>query len=272
MPELPEVETTRAGLKPYCINRQIKHIESRIDKLRQPIDQKSFHSTNDRFITDIHRRGKYLIFQTDNINKSILIHLGMSGSLRIVPSDSEYKVHDHISICLDNSHEIRLHDPRKFGHFEIINPNEPHRLLDHIGVEPLEDTFNPEYLYKSTRKRRSAIKNHIMNQEIVVGVGNIYATEALFLSHIRPDRPAGEISVKEADKLVKAIKEELSRAIHLGGTTLRDFVKPDGTNGYFQQTLKVYGNMNKPCSNCQSAIENIVIGGRASAYCPKCQH
>lgn len=271
MPELPEVETTRAGLAPHIIGHRIAQIESRVNKLRQTIDQAQLKTLIARQLSAIHRRGKYLIIDTDNPTLSLLIHLGMSGSLRIVPLTTPRKSHDHILITLDNTQQLRLHDPRKFGSFLLINPQTPHPLLAHLGVEPLSAEFTGQYLYNSSRNRRSAIKTHLMNQEIIVGIGNIYASEALFLAKIHPNRPANSITLNEAEHLVSHIKTELQRAITLGGTTLRDFIHPDGTHGYFQQTLQVYGQTGNPCPRCHTPIEKQMIGQRNSFYCPNCQ-
>lgn len=271
MPELPEVETTRLGLAPHLIGQKITAIESRVPKLRWMIDSAALLQLIDRKIVAIDRRGKYLLIKTDDAEKVLLLHLGMSGSLRLTSPNIPLKKHDHFLLTLDNQQQMRLHDPRRFGHVEVINSYQPHPLLASLGVEPLSDAFTAQYLYQSTRNRRCSIKAHIMNQKIVVGVGNIYATEALFLAGIRPQRPAHKITKNEAEKLTIHIKNELTRAIAIGGTTLRDFIHPDGTNGYFQQTLKVYGRVDEPCVNCGGLIKNIVITNRASAYCPNCQ-
>lgn len=271
MPELPEVETTRRGIEPYVRGKTITHIELRVPKLRWELDAAAASSLHGKTIISVQRRGKYLLLAVKNTNAHILIHLGMSGSLRICNSTEELKKHDHVIIHLKNSTELRLHDPRRFGYFAIIPADGSYALLAHLGKEPLSDDFNTDYLYRSTRGKTLPIKNYIMNQKIVVGVGNIYASEALFLSGIRPDKPAGKLNRQQAEALTAFIKQELNRAINAGGTTLRDFVNPDGTHGYFQQTLQVYGRAGKPCCRCGTIIENKVIGGRASAYCPKCQ-
>lgn len=271
MPELPEVETTRAGLEPHIIGRRIAKAASRVSKLRQTIHNEELKALTARQLTAIKRRGKYLIIDTDKADLSLLIHLGMSGSLRVVPLIAALKPHDHILITLDNTQQIRLHDPRKFGSFILFNPQETPPQLASLGLEPLSDEFNADYFYASTRKRRSAIKIHLMNQAVVVGVGNIYASEALFLAGIHPLRAANSLSEVEAAKLVQYVKAELSRAITLGGTTLRDFVQPDGTNGYFQQTLQVYGRAGKACHRCGTTIEKMMIGQRNSFFCPNCQ-
>lgn len=271
MPELPEVETTRAGLEPHLIGHRIAQIESRVAKLRQAIDKQALQKLIARQFTAIRRRGKYLIIDSDKADTSLLIHLGMSGSLRIVPLTAPRKPHDHILITLDNTQQLRFHDPRRFGSFAIIDPRQTPPQLARLGPEPLSQDFTGDYFYQSSRKRRSAVKTHLMNQETVVGVGNIYASEALFLAHIHPNRPANSISPSEAERLVQQVKAELQRAIVLGGTTLRDFVQPDGTNGYFQQSLNVYGRAGEACPNCAAIIEKQSIGQRNSFFCPHCQ-
>lgn len=271
MPELPEVETTRRGIMPYLEHQTIQRIDCRIEKLRRPLDLHRIKQMQGRRVSELTRRGKYLLISFYDTNLVLLIHLGMSGSLRICTTQDEIKKHDHIIIHLENKKQIRFHDPRRFGCFDMMNSIEISTFLTKLGVEPLSEKFTVEYLYQTTRNKQQTIKSHIMNQQVVVGVGNIYATEALFLSGIRPDRHSKTLKKAEIKALVQYIKQELSRAIALGGTTLRDFTSPDGTNGYFQQTLQVYGRLGLPCYQCDSIIENKVINNRTSAYCPHCQ-
>lgn len=271
MPELPEVETTRRGLTPHLIGQTIKQIELRVPKLRWELDDKAAAALHGKTISAIQRRGKYLLLRLKDLDSSILIHLGMSGSLRITQPEEALRKHDHVIIQLTDGKQVRLHDPRRFGYFAVVPADDSHALLAHLGKEPLSEDFDAQYLYQTTRGKTLAIKNHIMNQSIVVGVGNIYASEALFLAGIRPDKPAGTLTEQQSEALTTFIKQELKRAINAGGTTLRDFVSPDGKHGYFQQTLQVYGCAGKPCRRCNTVIENKIIGNRASAYCPKCQ-
>ncbi len=272
MPELPEVETTRRGLSPLILDQRITQVEQRIEKLREPLDRHALQTLIGRSITSIQRRAKYLIMQTDQKDQAILIHLGMSGSLRVNAPEIARKTHDHIILTLANQQELRFHDPRRFGHFSVIDPQTPHRLLTHLGPEPLSEDFTAQYLHQRSRGRKAAVKGFIMDQKTVVGVGNIYASEALFLSGISPKRAAGEISPARYQKLVANIKTVLSHAIEQGGTTLRDFVGADGTAGYFQQTLDVYGKAGQPCPKCATPLRSETIAGRNSVWCPKCQH
>lgn len=271
MPELPEVETTRRGIAPHIENRTITAIKSRVSKLRNIIEHSALETLIGQKIIHCKRRGKYLILQTNDPNQALLLHLGMSGSLRITTPSHPLKKHDHILITFDEHIQLRLHDPRRFGHFSLFNPHEPQPLLDHLGPEPLSETFTGEYLYHSTKNRKIALKAHIMNQNTVVGVGNIYATEALFHAGIRPGKAAKSLTKTQAALLTNFIKSELTRAIEQGGTTLKDFVSPDGSHGYFGQTLSIYGKAGQPCPKCNTTIKNTIIGNRASAYCPKCQ-
>ncbi|MDO5090891.1 MAG: bifunctional DNA-formamidopyrimidine glycosylase/DNA-(apurinic or apyrimidinic site) lyase [Cardiobacteriaceae bacterium] len=271
MPELPEVETTRRGLAPLIENRQIAHITIHNPRLRHPVDQTRLHALKNARFTTPARRGKYLWLHTDRPEESLLIHLGMSGSLRVNPPRTPRKTHDHIEITLDNQHILRLHDPRRFGMLNVENPNAPPAYLQTLGAEPLSDTFTPAYLLAHMQGRESAIKTRLMNQNIVVGVGNIYASEALFKSGIDPRRPAKTLNINEAETLVAAVKTILTHAIAVGGTTLRDFIHSDGSPGYFQQTLNVYGKSGQPCPQCQTPLASAQIGGRTTTYCPNCQ-
>ncbi|UJF24837.1 bifunctional DNA-formamidopyrimidine glycosylase/DNA-(apurinic or apyrimidinic site) lyase [Suttonella sp. R2A3] len=271
MPELPEVETTRRGLMPLLNQRRIKAIAVRHTALRHPIDEPALHGLEGLSFCEIERRAKYLIIHTTDKTRSLLIHLGMSGSLRVNPLDAPLKKHDHIIIELDNAHSLRYHDPRRFGQFSLINPENPPAYLERLGVEPLDEAFNAEYLFTQCQRRRIAIKALIMDQKVVVGVGNIYANEALFFSKIHPANPARSLSKQAIARLCAEIKQVLLAAIAQGGTTLRDFLHSDGRGGYFQQTLAVYGKHGQPCPNCQRTLEHAVIGGRSSFFCLHCQ-
>lgn len=271
MPELPEVETTRRGLEPLIRTHRIANIAVHNPNLRQPVDIKTLNTLKNATFTHTARRGKYLWLHTDHARKSLLIHLGMSGSLCVNPPNTARKPHDHVEITLDNQHILRLHDPRRFGMIQCHDPAHPPEYLRKLGVEPLDAAFTARYLHDHLRGRQSAVKTRLMDQSVVVGVGNIYASEALFLAGIHPARPARSLSIHDSERLVAAIQHILAKAIDVGGTTLRDFVHSDGRPGYFQQTLNVYGRRGQPCPNCQTPLENSLIGGRNSVYCPKCQ-
>ena len=271
MPELPEVETTRRGITPHLEGRRIRAITAQVAKLRQPLDVSALNRLRGHTITRVERRGKHLVLHADQPELALHIHLGMSGALRVVPADSPRKKHDHVTIALDDGHELRLHDPRRFGHIALIDPARPPTSLTTLGDEPLDDTFNGDRLHAQTRGKTAAIKTHIMNQRYLVGVGNIYATEALFASGIHPARAADSLSRADCSRLADAIKSVLRAAIEQGGTTLRDFTHPDGTHGYFAQTLAAYGKSGEPCPRCQRPLQNMVINGRSTVYCPYCQ-
>ena len=269
MPELPEVETTLRGIEPHILNKTISSVVVRQPSLRWPVPT---NTLKDKLInktfSGIKRRGKYLLLESSK--EFLIIHLGMSGSLRIAEQD-QIKKHDHIDIIFEDKTVLRYCDPRRFGCFLWTdNPNN-HFLLKHLGPEPLGNSFNGEYLFYASRKRSTPIKSFIMNSKIVVGVGNIYATEALFEAKIRPTRQAGKVSLKRYEALSKEIILILRRSIDQGGTTLRDFVGGDNKPGYFKQRLKVYGRSKEKCLNCSKALKEIKIGQRSTVYCPYCQ-
>ncbi|MEE9492118.1 MAG: bifunctional DNA-formamidopyrimidine glycosylase/DNA-(apurinic or apyrimidinic site) lyase [Gammaproteobacteria bacterium] len=270
MPELPEVETTRRGIEPHIINQTITHITVRERRLRWPVTPRFEQRLAGAIIQTISRRGKYLICQTSQ--GYILIHLGMSGSLRIILDNASAEKHDHIDIRLDTGAVVRYSDPRRFGTVQWIkNQPEKHPLLATLGPEPLSSDFNTHYLHSLSRNRKIAIKSLIMNSRVVTGVGNIYASESLFLAGIHPARAAGRISQKRYQSLVAAIKQTLEKAIAEGGTTLRDFVNADGKPGYFQQSLQVYDRAGQACLNCGQAIKLMTTGQRSTFYCGHCQ-
>ncbi|EHQ51447.1 MULTISPECIES: bifunctional DNA-formamidopyrimidine glycosylase/DNA-(apurinic or apyrimidinic site) lyase [Ectothiorhodospira] len=270
MPELPEVETTRRGIEPHLTGRRITGVVVRQPRLRWPIPDSLPRQILERRIHGVDRRGKYLLLDCGDI--TLLVHLGMSGSLRIVENDSPPRLHDHVDLALDSGKTLRLHDPRRFGALLCFDPREgPHPLLAELGPEPLGDQFDGDYLHRQTRRRRTAIKSLIMDSHVVVGVGNIYASESLFLAGIRPRRAAGRITRAEAFRLVEAIRAVLTASIEQGGTTLRDFVHEDGSHGYFSQQLRVYGRAGLPCLRCGTAIRQVVVGQRSTFYCPHCQ-
>ncbi len=277
MPELPEVETTRRGIEPHLKNRIIKDIIIRQPNLRWPIPAHIASTYPGQEIIAVNRRGKYLLIQTKNkqtANSTLMFHLGMSGSLRILEQSVLPGKHDHVDILLDNKKLLRFHDPRRFGSLLECPAEQPlsHRLLAQLGPEPLSDEFSGDYLYQHSRNRNLSIKSYIMDSHIVVGLGNIYATETLFESGIHPTRAAGKISRKRYTTLVIEAKKIIDNAIQKGGTTLRDFVNATGNPGYFQQQLKVYGRENQPCVHCQTPIRRIKQSQRSSWYCPQCQH
>ncbi len=270
MPELPEVETTCRGLIPHVTGKQVVGIVVHQSRLRISVPE-SLNELVGQRIDKIHRRAKYLIFET--VGGKMIIHLGMSGSMRICDAAVPLRKHDHVAFALDSGQEMRYHDPRRFGLVDWTRDElETHVLIRNLGPEPLTDEFNDRYLAKAVTGRKMAIKTTIMTNQIVVGVGNIYACEALFLAGIHPRRAAGKVSKPRLGNLVKAIKNRLEAAIESGGTTLRDFVREDGQPGYFKQQLNVYGREGKACRSCKSAIKRIVIGQRSTFYCPKCQH
>lgn len=269
MPELPEVETTRRGLEPLLVGQSIMNLEVREPRLRWPVDPSLPARLRNERIVSVERRGKYLLIATRN--GCLIWHLGMSGSLRYLNDPGVPQSHDHLDLVLSTGACVRFNDPRRFGSVHFSDAPENHWLLASLGPEPLSDDFSGYHLWRSARGRRVAIKQHIMNSRIVTGVGNIYANEALFRSRIHPRRAAGRISRQRLDALAASIKHVLADAIRAGGTTLRDFVGGDGRPGYFQQTLAVYGRGGEPCRECAAPLKQVVIGQRATYYCPRCQ-
>lgn len=273
MPELPEVETTRKGITPKTDQQTIKAFIVRNPNLRWPVDMTLQQRLPGQKIESIGRRGKYLLLKTSI--GTLLIHLGMSGTLRVVPKDTTVQKHDHVDLVLDNDFALRLNDPRRFGsvlwHDKSEGEITQHKLLSKLGPEPLSEAFNGDYLYEKTRKRNVAIKSFVMNSQIVVGAGNIYANESLFLSNIHPQTKANKLSKKQCLLLADNIKKVLAAAIEQGGTTLKDFLSPDGKPGYFVQQLNVYDRAGQPCLVCNNTIEKIVLNQRASYFCPNCQ-
>ncbi len=319
MPELPEVETTKKSLEPL-LNQQVYAVDLYQPKLRWQIPE-DIHQLKSYRLTKLHRRAKYLILDfekntdypklvkgqkasgtdffdastglscTKILKKSLIIHLGMSGSLQQYPKDTNKRKHDHLIMGFTNEYginsQLHYHDPRRFGAIVWADDENDYRarLLDHLGVEPLGKAFTAEYLYqyihrldkqgnkisKRAKPISRAIKSVIMEQKVVVGVGNIYATESLFLSSIHPSTAANLLTFEQLSILVAHIKSVLATAIKKGGSTLKDFTVGGGTTGYFQQTLLLYGNAKQPCPNCKTIIKSVQINGRASAFCPKCQ-
>ncbi len=269
MPELPEVETTRRGIEPHCVDRRIEAVVVRQPALRWPVPGDLAAQLHGQRVEAVERRAKYLLLQLGD--GTLMIHLGMSGSLRVVEPGLAPMTHDHIDIELEGGICLRFNDPRRFGSFHYLLPGAPTPLLDHLGPEPLSEAFDGAYLYRRSRGRRGAVKNFIMDGKVVVGVGNIYASEALFLSGIRPGRAAGRISAARYDALANNVKRVLTSAIEQGGTTLRDFVGGDGKPGYFAQKLLVYGRAGEPCRRCGATLREVRLGQRSSVYCIECQ-
>mgnify|MGYP001812700249 FL=1 len=269
MPELPEVETTRRGIAPHVTGECITRVIVRNPDLRWPVTRRLANELTGQVVRRVNRRAKYLLLETDA--GTAILHLGMSGSLKLVAAREPAMKHDHVDIVFGKT-ALRLTDPRRFGSLHWTRrPAGQHRLLAALGPEPLGDDFSGEYLYAQSRGRRVAIKPFIMNSQIVVGIGNIYANEALFMAGIHPKRAAGRISRRKYALLVEVIREVLSDAIDQGGTTLRDFVSGEGKPGYFSQHLNVYGRAGQPCISCRVPIREVRQGQRATFYCPKCQ-
>lgn len=269
MPELPEVETTRRGLAPHVEQHTILDIIVRTPSLRWPIPDRIAELARGQYISHLERRAKYLIFKLSNGN--ILIHLGMSGSLRLVDAHTPVQKHDHIDIVLTHGSRLRLRDPRRFGALLWQeHPVNEHPLLQPLGIEPLTEAFDGDVLYQLTRCR-TAIKSLLMNSHRIVGIGNIYANEALFHAGIHPELPAQELTLDQANVLAAAIRQILLRAIEAGGSSLRDFLDGHGKPGYFQQQYTVYGRSGQPCVRCHHPIAHIRQQQRSSYFCPDCQ-
>ncbi|SDH67444.1 MULTISPECIES: bifunctional DNA-formamidopyrimidine glycosylase/DNA-(apurinic or apyrimidinic site) lyase [unclassified Nitrosomonas] len=270
MPELPEVEVTRQGLEPYLLNQRVVHVTVRNSRLRWPIPSNLDETLAGQEIVSIARRAKYLLFICSK--GTLIVHLGMSGSLRLVSVPVPAQKHDHFDLELANGVILRFRDPRRFGAIlwstgDVMR----HPLLAQLGDEPLCSSFDGKSLYEKTRHRIVSVKQVLMSNQIVVGIGNIYANEALFRAGIHPRTLAGKIGLNRYERLACSIKTVLKAAIGAGGSSLRDFVKCDGNPGYFQQQYWVYGRINQPCRICGSLIEQIKQGQRSSFYCPKCQ-
>jgi len=270
LPELPEVETTRRGIEPLAVGRKIVRLAIHEARLRWPVAEKMSAEVQGQRIRAIERRAKYLLFKLDS--GTLILHLGMSGSLRALPSATARTAHDHVDVVLDSGKSLRFNDPRRFGSLHYTSaPASAHRLLAQLAPEPFDRRFNADYLWLVTRRRRVAIKQLLMNSHLVVGVGNIYASEALFRAGIRPRRQARSLSHIEAARLVRAVRTVLRAAIRVGGTTLRDYVGADGAPGYFRQKLFVYERAQAACRVCATAVRHLNQAGRSSYYCPTCQ-
>lgn len=269
MPELPEVETTRQGLLPRLRGHTLLQVRVHDPRLRWPVPKELGAQLAGKRLIGIARRGKYLIFDFDGVSQ--VVHLGMSGSLRFAAKDEPLLLHDHVEWVFTRGVNLRLRDPRRFGAVLLTKDAARHPLLAHLGPEPLTEAFSGHSLYAASRSRKTAVKNMIMDSGVVAGVGNIYASEALFRAGIRPGRGANRLSRADCDRLATAIKTTLEAAVRAGGSSLRDYVAADGELGYFQLHTKVYDRAGLPCKACGTAIRKRVIGQRSAFYCPDCQ-
>jgi formamidopyrimidine-DNA glycosylase len=270
MPELPEVETTLRGIEPWLMGAVIRALRVREPRLRWPVPARLGQHLRNARITGVTRRAKYLLIATET--GTLIVHLGMSGSLRLLEKEQTPGPHEHVDLVLENGRILRYTDPRRFGAWLWTAGNPAaHALLKHIGPEPMSEAFDGSWLFERSRGRRLAVKSFLMDSHVVAGIGNIYANEALFLAGIHPQRQAGRISLPRYESLAAAIKHVLANAIRQGGTTLRDFTNGDGKPGYFQQSLQVYGNAGKPCLTCGTVIRETRTGQRSTFYCPRCQ-
>ncbi len=269
MPELPEVETTRRGIAPHAERKVVEELIIRDSRLRWPVPGDLPARLAGATLREADRRAKYLLLRFDR--GTVIVHLGMSGSLRVITDGSPPQKHDHIDLVFTDGVRLRFNDPRRFGCWLWTEDAAHHSLLADLGPEPLGDDFNGPYLFRRSRNRKTPIKNFLMDNRVVVGVGNIYANEALFKTGIHPNRPAGRISAARYHQLAEAVKETLAAAILAGGTTLRDFVNSDGKPGYFAQSLLVYGRRGQPCTECQQPLREIRMSQRSTVYCTRCQ-
>jgi formamidopyrimidine-DNA glycosylase len=268
MPELPEVETTKRGLDPLIVSQVVERAILYRDNLRWEMPKHLVATLASQTVNAINRRGKYLLIEFDV--GTLIIHLGMSGSIKVLSNDAPLKKHDHFELSFGNNTVMRLNDPRRFGAV-LFSKDGSHPLLDSLGVEPLENEFDNTYLYSKSRNKQQNIKAFMMDSKVVVGVGNIYACESLFQAGINPEREAGSVSKKRYQQLTQCIKTILAQAIKAGGTTLQDFSQVDGSPGYFTQTLSVYGREDKHCNVCNGKIARIQQTQRSTFYCPTCQ-
>lgn len=268
MPELPEVEVTRRGIAPDLTGKKVTAVVVRAPKLRYPIPPDLNTLLCDKVLHVVARRAKYLLLNFDH--GTLLLHLGMSGSLRLLPAGTPPEKHDHLDLVFGKT-VLRLRDPRRFGAALWLPSGESHPLLDVLGPEPLADVFTPRWLHAALKKRNTAIKPTLMDGHLVVGIGNIYASESLFRARINPKTAASKVSLARLERLVPEIKATLEAAIAKGGSSLRDFIHSDGSSGYFQQEYFVYGRDGEPCRVCGTTIKRLVQGQRATFYCPTCQ-
>ncbi|MDO6543145.1 bifunctional DNA-formamidopyrimidine glycosylase/DNA-(apurinic or apyrimidinic site) lyase [Photobacterium sanguinicancri] len=268
MPELPEVEVSRMGISPHVVGKTVSAIIIRNPTLRWPIPE-AIKAIEGQVISQVTRRAKYLLLHTDV--GTAIVHLGMSGSLRVLPAGTPAEKHDHVDLVLASGEMLRYNDPRRFGAWLWAELNELHQVLTKLGPEPLEAVFDADYLFDKAQGRRTVVKQFIMDNKVVVGVGNIYANEALFSAQISPQRSANKMTKAEVIRLVAEIKSVLAFAIEQGGTTLKDFKNADGKPGYFAQELQVYGKGGQACPRCDHSLSEVKIGQRTTVYCSECQ-
>ena len=270
MPELPEVETARRGIAPHLIDQRVADVIVRQRQLRWPVPKALVKALPGQILRAVERRAKYILLRTDI--GTVIIHLGMSGSLRVLTCHTAPQKADHVDIALANGQCLRLRDPRRFG-CVLWTTGDPaqHRLLKNLGPEPLGEEFSGDSLYTTSRRRKIAVRDFLLNGSVVAGIGNIYANECLFLAKVRPQHAAGRLSRAQYQQLAAAIRKTLEKAIRAGGTTLRDFQNADGRPGYFQQALRVYGRNGEPCTHCGTPIRVLKLGQRSAYYCPQCQ-
>ncbi len=272
MPELPEVETTCRGIRPHIVGKKIVDVIVRQWQLRWPVTENIRQRLLNKTISSVNRRAKYCLLNTDD-KETVIIHLGMSGNLRVLNSVQAAGKHDHVDIVFSDQSVLRFNDTRRFGAVLLTaNIIDQHPLIAHLGPEPLTESFNGEDLYQLAKNKKSTVKSFIMDAHTVVGVGNIYASESLFMAGIHPSRQAGRISQARYEKLSQCIKRVLLQAIEQGGSSLKDFVNEQGKPGYFQQSLMVYGRAGEKCRLCSTPIKQIKIAQRSSFYCSHCQH
>jgi formamidopyrimidine-DNA glycosylase len=270
MPELPEVETTRRGIRAALVGHRVRAFDLHEPRLRWPVEAALAATLAGQRVSDVDRRAKYLLIRLER--GTLIAHLGMSGSLRVMPAGSPRLLHDHYDLVLDSGQCLRFNDPRRFGSLQWCTGDPAlHPLLAGLGPEPLDDAFGPDALAARARGRKVAVKLFLMDQRVVVGVGNIYASEALYRAGVRPRRAAGRVRAAEWERIAAAIKSVLGDAIRQGGTTLRDYVNADGTPGYFRQKLYVYERAGEPCRRCRTPIRHLVQGQRSTYFCPGCQ-
>lgn len=270
MPELPEVETTIRGIKDTLLNQKIIRLKISNPNLRWPVPE-TINDICNHHIKAISRRAKYILIKLSN-EQHLIIHLGMSGNLRLEKTDQQHKKHDHAEFLLQNDFILKFNDPRRFGCILLTDNPQQHRLIANLGLEPFSKKFTGAYLKQQAKSRSIKVKTFIMDHKVVVGVGNIYASESLFLSAINPNTAANKISLKRYQNLAQAIVKVLEKSINAGGTTLKDFHGNQGKAGYFQQQLEVYDRQNQACHRCNGKIKKTIIAQRASYYCPNCQH
>ena len=269
MPELPEVEVCRRGIEPHIINQTVSQVVVRNANMRWPITPTISDVCGEKII-DVNRRAKYLLLKT--ASGIVMIHLGMSGTIRVINKDTPLIKHDHFDLVFTSGLALRLNDPRRFGSVLWVTEDiNEHALLKKLGPEPLSSAFSDQCLYEKSRNKSVPVKTFLMNNHNVVGVGNIYANESLFKAGIHPTKPAGKVLKRQYQALTKHIKVTLAQAIEQGGTTLKDFTQADGKPGYFAQQLLVYGRGGQLCVSCKETLQEIKLAGRATVFCPKCQ-